>query len=197
MPQSMSFVRIGPAPEDETGLAPWPWNPNDVLLAEGMKPVGAKSYEGRGLTLGTWACNKGAVEIQGHPVDEACFVTPRQRHSDGQRRPLGNVQGRRRLSATARLQRNLVAVGRFRKTVRRHCARLIQARRAPASVRRRPCDPGLDTQRLSRANFGANKLSPTSCAGVAAGHRPERATRNPRPHSEGKPTCRADRDYRH
>ena len=50
MPQSMSFVRIGPAPGNETGLAPWPWNPNDVLLAEGMMPVGAKSYEGRGLT---------------------------------------------------------------------------------------------------------------------------------------------------
>ena len=40
-----------------------------------MTPVGAKSFEGRGLTLGTWACNKGAVEIQGHPVDEACFIT--------------------------------------------------------------------------------------------------------------------------
>jgi uncharacterized cupin superfamily protein len=39
-----------------------------------MKPVGAASYEGRGLTLGTWACNRGAVEIQGHAVDEACFV---------------------------------------------------------------------------------------------------------------------------
>ena len=39
-----------------------------------MKPVGAKSYEGGGLTLGKWACNKGAVEIQGHAVDEACFI---------------------------------------------------------------------------------------------------------------------------
>ena len=70
-----SFVRIGAAPGAKETLAPWPWNANDVLLAEGMKPVGGKSYEGRGLTLGTWACNKGAVEIQGHAVDEACFVT--------------------------------------------------------------------------------------------------------------------------
>ena len=74
MPESMSFVRIGPTPGNETGLAPWPWNPNDVLLTEGMTPVGAKGYEDRGLTLGTWACNEGAVEILGHPVDEACFV---------------------------------------------------------------------------------------------------------------------------
>lgn len=75
MPSSLSFVRIGPSPRSDTDLAPWPWNANDVLLAEGMTPVGAKSFEGRGLTLGTWACNKGAVEIQGHPVDEACFIT--------------------------------------------------------------------------------------------------------------------------
>jgi uncharacterized cupin superfamily protein len=74
MAQSLSFVRIGAAPGKDAGLAPWPWNPADVLLAEGMKPAGAKSYEGRGLTLGTWACNEGAVEIQGHAVDEACFV---------------------------------------------------------------------------------------------------------------------------
>jgi uncharacterized cupin superfamily protein len=74
MPQSMSFIRIGAAPGGLPQLAPWPWNANDVLLNEGMKPVGAKSYEGGGLTLGTWACNRGAVEIQGHPVDEACFV---------------------------------------------------------------------------------------------------------------------------
>jgi uncharacterized protein len=75
MSQSSSLVRIGPAPGDDSQLPPWPWNANDVLLAEGMQPVGAKSYEGRGLTLGTWSCNKGAVEIQGHAVDEACFVT--------------------------------------------------------------------------------------------------------------------------
>ncbi len=75
MSQSHSFVRIGPAPGSESGLAPWPWNANDVLLATGMTPVGAKSFEGRGLILGAWACNKGAVDIQGHPVDEACFIT--------------------------------------------------------------------------------------------------------------------------
>jgi uncharacterized cupin superfamily protein len=74
MSSALSFVRIGRSPRDKSDLAPWPWNSNDVLLAEGMKPVGAKSYEGGGLTLGTWACNKGAVEIQGHPVDEACFI---------------------------------------------------------------------------------------------------------------------------
>ena len=92
MPQSMSFVRIGPAPGNETGLAPWPWNANDVLLAEGMTPVGAKSYEGRGLTLGTWACNEGAVDIQGHAVDEACFVVRGSVTLTDSRRPLGNVQ---------------------------------------------------------------------------------------------------------
>ena len=75
MPSSLSFVRIGTSSQSETDLAPWPWNANDVLLSEGMKPVGHKSYEGRGLTLGTWACNKGAVEIQGHALDEACFIT--------------------------------------------------------------------------------------------------------------------------
>lgn len=74
MSQSQPFMRIGAAPGADLELPPWPWNVADVLLADGMKPVGAKSYEGRGLTLGTWACNKGAVEIQGHAVDEACFV---------------------------------------------------------------------------------------------------------------------------
>ena len=75
MSQSSSFVRIGAAPSGELEMTPWPWNAADALLAEGMTPVGAKSYEGRGLTLGAWACNKGAVEIRGHAVDEACFVT--------------------------------------------------------------------------------------------------------------------------
>ena len=74
MSESLSFTRIGPEPHSNAELPPWPWNDADVLLAEGMKPVGAKSYEGRGLTLGIWACNKGGVEIQGHAVDEACFV---------------------------------------------------------------------------------------------------------------------------
>ena len=74
MPQPLSFVRIGAATGSDAELPPWPLNAADVLLSEGMKPVGAKSYEGRGLTLGTWACNNGAVEIQGHAVDEACFV---------------------------------------------------------------------------------------------------------------------------
>jgi hypothetical protein len=32
--------------------ASWPWHLDDVLLAEGMTPVGAKSYEDHGLTLG-------------------------------------------------------------------------------------------------------------------------------------------------
>jgi uncharacterized cupin superfamily protein len=74
MTESPSFVRIGGKHGSEEELAPWPWNANDVLLAEDMRPVGARSYEGRGLTLGTWACNRGAVEIRGHAVDEACFV---------------------------------------------------------------------------------------------------------------------------
>ena len=77
-------------------LAPWPWNANDVLLVEGMKPVGAKSYEGRGLTLGKWACNKGAVEIQGHAVDEACFVLSGSvtlTDSDGRSETFGEGEG--------------------------------------------------------------------------------------------------------
>lgn len=74
MPQTLTFVRIGPAPGSSPDLAPWPWNANDVLLTDGMMPRGSKSYEGRGLTLGTWECNSGAVEIRGHAVDEACFV---------------------------------------------------------------------------------------------------------------------------
>jgi uncharacterized cupin superfamily protein len=74
MSQSLSFIRIGPAPKDPSEMPSWPWNAADRLLAEGMEPVGAKSYEGRGLTLGVWACNEGAVEIRGHAVDEACFV---------------------------------------------------------------------------------------------------------------------------
>jgi uncharacterized cupin superfamily protein len=74
MPQSLSVIRIGASPDSSAELPPWPWNAADVLLADGMKPVGMKSYEDRGLTLGTWACNEGAVEIQGHAVDEACFV---------------------------------------------------------------------------------------------------------------------------
>lgn len=74
MSRSPSFVRIGPSPNDDRELSPWPWNPNDRIRAEGMKPVGAKSYEGGGLTLGKWACNEGAVEIRGHAVDEACFI---------------------------------------------------------------------------------------------------------------------------
>jgi uncharacterized cupin superfamily protein len=74
MSHPLSFIRIGSAAGNDPELQPWPWNAADVLLAEGMIPVGNKSYEGRGLTLGTWACNAGAVEIRGHAVDEACFV---------------------------------------------------------------------------------------------------------------------------
>jgi uncharacterized cupin superfamily protein len=74
MSKTPSFVRIGSAPKNDANLAPWPWNANDVLLTQGMTPVGAKSYEDRGITLGTWACDEGSVEIQGHAVDEACFV---------------------------------------------------------------------------------------------------------------------------
>jgi uncharacterized cupin superfamily protein len=70
-----TFVRVGPPPGSPRELAPWPWNPNDVLLTEGMTPTGAKTHEADGITLGTWTCNAGSVEIQGHPVDEACFVT--------------------------------------------------------------------------------------------------------------------------
>jgi len=74
MSQDLSFIRIGPEPGSERDLPTWPWNANDVLLTQGMTPRGNKSYEGNGITLGTWACNAGAVDIQGHAVDEACFV---------------------------------------------------------------------------------------------------------------------------
>lgn len=74
MSQPVSFVRIGSEPGSEPELTPWPWNANDVLLTRGMTPLGSKSYEDRGITLGIWACNAGAVDIQGHAADEACFV---------------------------------------------------------------------------------------------------------------------------
>ena len=74
MSQNLPFIRIGPPPGSEPDLATWPWNANDVLLTQGMTPRGSKSYEDRGITLGTWTCNAGAVDIQGHAVDEACFV---------------------------------------------------------------------------------------------------------------------------
>ena len=74
MPPSQTFVRIGSSQDDKARLNPWPWNKADVLLTEGMKPVGAKTHEGDGIVLGTWACDAGAVEINGHAVDEACFV---------------------------------------------------------------------------------------------------------------------------
>ena len=74
MSQRQSFIRIGSQPGDKQDLAPWPWNTNDVVLTQGMTPLGSKSYEGRGITLGTWTCDKGSVEINGHAVDEACFV---------------------------------------------------------------------------------------------------------------------------
>ena len=74
MAEALSFVRIGRKPGGDMKLDPWPWNPGDVVLSEGMQPVGAKSSDGRGLTRGIWACNQGAVEIHGHAVDEACFV---------------------------------------------------------------------------------------------------------------------------
>lgn len=75
MSQAPTFVRIGAASGAEPELAPWPWNANDVLLTQDMAPQGAKTYEARGITLGTWTCDAGAVDIQGHAVDEACFVT--------------------------------------------------------------------------------------------------------------------------
>jgi uncharacterized cupin superfamily protein len=96
MQQSLSFIRIGPEPGSKPELAPWPWNANDVLQTQGMTPVGSKSYEGRGITLGTWVCNAGAVEIRGHAVDEVCFVTRGRvtlTDSDGRSETFGPGEG--------------------------------------------------------------------------------------------------------
>jgi uncharacterized cupin superfamily protein len=75
MGEALTFTRIGAAPGERAALSQWPWGPRDVLLTEGMRPLGAKYIERGGITAGEWACNAGSVEIGEHPVDEACFVT--------------------------------------------------------------------------------------------------------------------------
>ncbi len=74
MTDSLTFSRIGAAPGREPELAPWPWNPQDRILTDGMKPLGTKFRDEGGITTGMWACDAGGVEIGEHPVDEACFV---------------------------------------------------------------------------------------------------------------------------
>lgn len=70
MNKTLTVLRLG-----DGKLSPWPWNPGDVVQTQGMKPVGGKDFEGNGIVVGKWACNAGKVAINGHPVDEACFVT--------------------------------------------------------------------------------------------------------------------------
>ena len=69
MSKKLTALRLG-----DGQLSPWPWNPGDVVETQGMKPVGKKDFEGNGIVAGKWSCNAGKVAINGHPVDEACFV---------------------------------------------------------------------------------------------------------------------------
>jgi uncharacterized cupin superfamily protein len=69
MSKALSVQRLG-----DGKLSPWPWNPGDVVQTRGMKPLGNKDFEASGVVAGKWACNAGKVAMNGHPVDEACFV---------------------------------------------------------------------------------------------------------------------------
>jgi uncharacterized protein len=69
MSETLGFRRLG-----SEALSAWPWNPGDVVQTKGMKPLGQKEVEKGGMVAGTWACNAGKVQINGHPVNEACFV---------------------------------------------------------------------------------------------------------------------------
>ena len=71
METNLAFRRLG----QTSGLQPWPWNPGDTVLSEGMKPVGKLDTEVPGAAVGIWSCNSGEVAIDGHPVNEVCFVT--------------------------------------------------------------------------------------------------------------------------
>lgn len=74
MRKTLTFCRLGGSPAAAAKLSPWPWNPGDVVQTKGMKPLGRKDIETGGIVAGTWACNAGKVLINGHPVNEACFV---------------------------------------------------------------------------------------------------------------------------
>lgn len=74
MSSTLTYRRIGGTRGKPGELSPWPWNPGDRLLTEGMKPLGRKDFEGGGIVSGIWACNAGTVEITGHPVSEVCFI---------------------------------------------------------------------------------------------------------------------------
>lgn len=69
MSKALGVLRLG-----EGELSPWPWNPGDVVETRGMNPLGRKDFTGNGIAAGKWSCNAGRVAINGHPVDEACFV---------------------------------------------------------------------------------------------------------------------------
>ena len=69
MSNGLSVMKLG-----DGKLSPWPWNPGDVVETQGMKPLGKKDFESNGIVAGKWACNAGKVAMNGHPVNEACFV---------------------------------------------------------------------------------------------------------------------------
>ena len=71
---ALYWQRIGIAPGDPVTLSPWPWNPGDTVLSTGAKPVGRKDFEGDGVVAGLWKSNAVTVRIDGHPVNEVCFV---------------------------------------------------------------------------------------------------------------------------
>jgi uncharacterized cupin superfamily protein len=74
MRETLTFCRLGGNPATAAELSSWPWNPGDEVQTKGMKPLGRKDVEADGIVAGTWACNAGQVQINGHPVNEACFV---------------------------------------------------------------------------------------------------------------------------
>lgn len=74
MRETLTFCRLGGSPAAVAKLSPWPWNPGDVVQTKGMKPLGRRDVEAGDIVAGTWACNAGKVQINGHPVNEACFV---------------------------------------------------------------------------------------------------------------------------
>lgn len=74
MNHTPTYRRIGGAPGKSAMLSPWPWNPGDTLLTEGAKPLGRKDFEGDGIVSGVWSSSAARVQIDGHPVNEVCFV---------------------------------------------------------------------------------------------------------------------------
>lgn len=74
MNHTPTYRRIGSAPGKPAILSPWPWNPGDTLLTEGARPLGRKDFDSGGIVSGLWKSNVAMVKIDGHPVNEVCFV---------------------------------------------------------------------------------------------------------------------------